>query len=189
LAWAEGKEIIMRMYFGYAAAVALALGAGSQAASAQWYYTPDRVENRAVVAQPLPLTQAQRTIIYRTIIPQGRGRGPIVREQIVTEPVAPAVPMVRERAYAQDYAYDVDAYAYGGYAPAPRERYVVEPDANAAYAYAVGTRVPPTARLAPMPPALVAQVPAVRSYQYMVVAGRLLLVDPNTGVVVAEVAR
>ena len=87
----------MRTYFGHAA-VAIALVAGTQTAGAQWFYTPDRVENRAVVAQPLPLTQAQRTIIYRTIIPQGRGRGPIVREQIVTEPVAPAVPLVRERA-------------------------------------------------------------------------------------------
>lgn len=177
----------MRTYFGYAA-VALALVAGPQTADAQWYYTPDRAENRAVVAQPLPLTQAQRTIIYRTIIPQGRGRGPIVREQIITEPVVPAAPLVRERAITRD-AYEADAYAYGGYAPAPRERYVAEPDAYGSYAYAVGTRVPPSARLAPMPPSLVAQVPAVRSYQYMVVAGRLLLVDPDTGVVVAEVAR
>ena len=90
LGGAEGKEITMRTHFGHAA-VALALVAGTQTAAAQqWNYTPDRFENRAVVAQPLPLTQAQRTIIYRTIIPQGRGRGPIVREQIITEPVAPA---------------------------------------------------------------------------------------------------
>src|SRR5688572_25586195 len=44
-------------------------------------YEPDA---RAVVAtQPLALTPTQRTTIYRTIIPQGRGRGPIVRERIV----------------------------------------------------------------------------------------------------------
>ncbi len=171
----------MSTYFGHAA-VAIALVAGTQTAGAQWFYTPDRVENRAVVAQPLPLTQAQRTIIYRTIIPQGRGRGPIVREQIVTEPVAPAVPLVRERAVTQDYAYDVDAYAYGGYGPAPRDSY-------GAYAYAVGTRAPQSARLSPLPPAVVTQVPAVRSYRYVVVAGRLLLVDPDTGLVVAEVTQ
>ena len=63
-------------------------------------YTPDRAESRAVATQPLPLTQAQRTIIYRTIIPQGRGRGPIVREQIITEPVAPAVPLANATATA-----------------------------------------------------------------------------------------
>jgi len=83
-------------------------------------YEPPIYESRAyepaVNAPPLALTPAQRTTIYRTIIPQGRGRGPIVRERIVT-----------------------------------------------------------------------ARVPAVRSYRYMVINNRLLLVDPATGIVVAEV--
>ena len=35
--------------------------------------------------------------------------------------------------------------------------------------------------------AFVATVPAVRSYRYMVINNRLLLVDPATGIVVAEV--
>ena len=39
----------------------------------------------AVATQPLALTPRQRTTIYRTIIPQGRGRAPIMRERIVTE--------------------------------------------------------------------------------------------------------
>ena len=65
---------------------------------------------KTVITQPVPLTQAQRTTIYRTIIPQGRGRQPIVRERIVTEPVAP---VVRERVVTGE----LDAYAYGdGYA-------------------------------------------------------------------------
>src|SRR5262245_54144130 len=55
-------------------------------------YQPPTYESRAydpaVSAPPLALTPAQRTRIYRTIIPQGRGRGPIVRERIVTETVA-----------------------------------------------------------------------------------------------------
>jgi len=63
-------------------------------------YEPPTYESRAyepaVSAPPLALTPAQRTTIYRTIIPQGRGRGPIVRERIVTESVAPA-PVARER--------------------------------------------------------------------------------------------
>ena len=51
-------------------------------------YEPD---TRVVVGRsPLALTPAQRTTIYRTIIPQGRGRGPIVKERIVSESVAPA---------------------------------------------------------------------------------------------------
>jgi hypothetical protein len=124
------------------------------------YYEPRAYEAPAyapvVSAPPLALTPAQRTTIYRTIIPQGRGRGPIVRERIVTESVAPA-PVARERI------------------------------APAAYAYAVGSRVADASALAPMPQAVASTVPAVRSYRYMVINHRLLLVDPATGIVVAEV--
>lgn len=64
-------------------------------------YEPPTYESRAyepaVSAPPLALTPAQRTTIYRTIIPQGRGREPIVRERIVTESVAPVAPVARER--------------------------------------------------------------------------------------------
>src|SRR5947199_39773 len=71
-------------------------------------YEPPTYESRAyrpaATAAPLALTPAQRTTIYRTIIPQGRGRGPIVRERIVTEPVVPA-PVVRERVAPADSAY------------------------------------------------------------------------------------
>jgi hypothetical protein len=129
-------------------------------------YEP-RAYEPVVTAAPLALTPAQRTTIYRTIIPQGRGRGPIVREQIVTESVAPA-PVVRERI-----------------APAPVGRERVAP-AGSAYAYAVGSRVGDAYALAPMPQAVVSTVPAVRSYRYMVINNRLLLVDPATGLVVAE---
>jgi hypothetical protein len=130
-------------------------------------YEP-RAYEPVVTAPPLALTPAQRTTIYRTIIPQGRGRGPIVREQIVTESVAPA-PVVRERI-----------------APAPVGRERVAP-AGSAYAYGVGSRVGDAYALAPMPQAVVSTVPAVRSYRYMVINNRLLLVDPATGLVVAEV--
>ena len=129
------------------------------------YYEPRAYESPAyapvVSASPLALTPAQRTTIYRTIIPQGRGRGPIVRERIVTESVAPT-PVVRERI-----------------APAA--------PATSAYAYAVGSRVADASALAPMPQAVASTVPAVRSYRYMVINNRLLLVDPATGIVVAEV--
>src|SRR5215475_13208555 len=88
-------------------------------------YQPPTYESRAyepaVTAPPLALTPAQRTTIYRTIIPQGRGRGPIVRERIVTESVAPA-PAVREP--------------------------IANPPARSAYAYAVGSRVTDASALA-----------------------------------------
>ena len=164
---------------GRPAGLAFALVATALPASAQiWTYEPDvpragvyeprpYYEPRAyeapayapvVSAPPLALTPAQRTTIYRTIIPQGRGRGPIVRERIVTESVVPA-PVARER---------------------------IAPAASA-YAYAVGSRVADASALAPMPRAVAVTVPAVRSYRYMVINNRLLLVDPATGIVVAEV--
>jgi hypothetical protein len=170
----------------YSACLALAFVATAAPASAQtWIYEPDYRRARAyerayepriyepriygeraydpnirpmVTDQPLALTPAQRTTIYRTIIPQGRGPGPIVKERIVTETIAPA-PLARE---------------------------VVTPPVVADYA--VGARVTDAYALAPMPRAVVATVPAVRSYRYMVINNRLLLVDPATGYVVADVS-
>jgi hypothetical protein len=181
---AEGKEIIMKTHFGHAVA-ALALVVGTGPAAAQWIYTDASVAARPAVTEPLPLTQAQRTTIYRTIIPQGRNRQPIVRERIVTEPVAP--PVVRERVVTGQ-PVDLDAYAYG-YLPADGPRVVVrEPDPYGSYAY-VGTRVAPNAQLTPLPPAAIAAVPSARQYRYMVINQRLLLVDPDTGIVVADLTR
>jgi hypothetical protein len=188
----HGKEIIMMTNFGHAAVVLALLAGTSSAANAQYYRDYDA---RPVLTQPVPLTQAQRTTIYRTIIPQGRGRQPIVRERIVTESV-PAAPIVRE----QVVTGGLDAYAYGdtrayrdvyAYDPPRYQRRYVEPDAYGANAsaYVVGSRVPVETRLAPLPPALVAEVPAIRSYRYMTVGGRVLLVDPDTGVVVADVTQ
>lgn len=128
----------------------------------QRVYEPPVSDSRAyapVATAPLALTPAQRTTIYRTVIPQGGGRGPIVKERIVTE-TAPA--------------------------PVARERVVTQPAAPA-YAYAVGSRVTDAYALAPLPQAVVDTVPAVRSYRYMVINNRLLLVDPANGIVVAEV--
>ena len=51
-----------------------------------------------------------------------------------------------------------------------------------------GARVSDAYALAPLPRAVVTSVPAVRSYRYMVVNNRLLLVDPATGIVVGEIA-
>jgi hypothetical protein len=167
------KETIMLTHFRHAAvAVGLVLLASTSSAGAQYY---------GVVTLPVPLTQAQRTIIYRTIIPQGYGRQPIVREQIVTESTGPAV--VPGGA--------VDAYAYAEpYPPAyvdPYPRRYVGPDAYSANALVIGGRVPASTWLAPLPPAVVAEVPAIRPYRYTTFGGRVLLVDPGSGVIVADV--
>jgi hypothetical protein len=86
-----------------------------------------------VTAPPVAIAPTQRTVINRTIIPQGRGRGPIVRERIVTERYAPA-PILRERIVtpAADYAY-IARWPNSG------ERVIAQP-AEASYAYVVGSR-------------------------------------------------
>jgi hypothetical protein len=67
---------------------------------------------------------------------------------------------------------------------------VVVPRVGVDYAdYTVGSRVADSYALAPLPPSVVTSVPAVRSYRYMVINNRLLLVDPATGIVVADVTQ
>jgi hypothetical protein len=176
-------EVTMTSYFRPACLVLAFVATAAPASAQTWTYEQDnraRVyeprayepgydsqaygyepQARVVVAPPPALTPAQRTTIYRTIIPQGRGRGPIVRERIVTESV-PAAPVVRERVVAQP--------AGAGYAD-----------------YAVGSRVSDAYALAPLPQSVVTTVPAARSYRYMVINNRLLLVDPATGIVMADV--
>ena len=54
--------------------------------------------------------------------------------------------------------------------------------------YRVGTRVPQGARFYAVPGDVAVEVPAVRSYKYMRVNNRVVLVDPATSEVVAEFA-
>lgn len=53
--------------------------------------------------------------------------------------------------------------------------------------YRVGTRVPQGARLYEVPQEVAVEVPAIRSYKYMLVNDRVVLVDPATSEVVGEV--
>jgi hypothetical protein len=55
--------------------------------------------------------------------------------------------------------------------------------------YRVGTRVPPDARLYAMPPEVAVEVPTIKTYKYMRVNNRVVLVDPVSSEVVAEVAQ
>jgi hypothetical protein len=52
--------------------------------------------------------------------------------------------------------------------------------------YRVGTRIPADTQLYAVPQEVAVEVPAIRSYKYMVVNGRVVLVDPATSQVVAE---
>jgi hypothetical protein len=54
--------------------------------------------------------------------------------------------------------------------------------------YRVGMQVPQTQQLYAMPETVGVEVPAIRSYKYMMVNDRVVLVDPATSEVVGELA-
>ena len=54
--------------------------------------------------------------------------------------------------------------------------------------YRVGTRVPDSVRLYSVPQEVAVEVPAIKAYKYMVVNDRVVLIDPATSEVVAELA-
>lgn len=60
--------------------------------------------------------------------------------------------------------------------------------AQATVKYRVGTRIPEGAHLYAVPQQVGVEVPTVQAYKYMVVNGKVLLVDPATSQVVAELA-
>ena len=53
--------------------------------------------------------------------------------------------------------------------------------------YRVGARLPDSVRLYSVPQEVAVEVPAIRSYKYMVVNNRVVLVDPATSQVAEEV--
>lgn len=58
--------------------------------------------------------------------------------------------------------------------------------AQATVEYRVGMRVPETVQLYSVPQPVIAEVPAASTYKYIVVNNRVLLIDPATSEVVAE---
>jgi hypothetical protein len=160
------------------AAAALLVIAGTGTANAQTVITTQPAET-VIAPAPLQLTPAQRTTIYRTIVPRGRGRQPIVHERVVTE-TAPA--RIGRRPVAPPPGYVEEPT----YVPAPRVVAPEETYGSDVY-YEVGARVPATVRLAPLPPRAIAANPALRPYRYMIFRDRVLLVDPATSIVVADI--
>ena len=53
--------------------------------------------------------------------------------------------------------------------------------------YRVGARIPESVQLYALPQQVAVEVPAIRAYKYMVVNNRVVLIDPATSEVVAEV--
>jgi len=59
---------------------------------------------------------------------------------------------------------------------------------NVNVSISVGTRIPRSVRLAPLPASIISVVPAFRSYQYVVVNDQICIVDPNSFEIVEIIA-
>ncbi|MEA2977158.1 MAG: hypothetical protein QOF19_2678 [Alphaproteobacteria bacterium] len=109
---------------------------------------------------------AQTTIITRE---------PVEETVIMRE----AAPIVRERVEL------TPAQRTTVYRTITKERTVAP--APAGVAVRIGERIPASAQLYAIPESVAVEVPTVKSYKYMVVNNRVVLVDPATSTVVGEI--
>ncbi|MBI5113753.1 MAG: DUF1236 domain-containing protein [Rhodovulum sp.] len=135
--------------------------------------TRSRTVTRRVSAAPMALAPVQRTIVYRTL----------VQEQTYD----PAALATVTPGYGPSTGWSSTGWSstgwapgYSGWAAAPVARPVT---------YTVGSVLPETVTVAPVPRRVVVQVPETRGYEYAVVNGRVLLVEPGTNTVVADIVR
>ncbi len=142
------------------------------------------------VARPLVLSPAQRTVVYRTVVQQ---------QVVPATPVAPAgYPPFPAPAYQSPTVVVAPSATtgYGWTAPVATdvdENYVETVPAVAPYprytapGYGVGSVLPASVVVTPLPATAAVRVPAVQPYSYATVDGRVLLVDPVSNTVVADI--
>jgi hypothetical protein len=166
---------------------------------------------------PLVLSPGQRQLVYRSIVQRDLYPAPAVAPwpPVVaqTEFAAPAnYPL--QTIYPADNGYGYADYGYRGYPDYGYRRYDdrdyayrdVYRDDYRAYGYqgdryrdrygyrwdgaplVVGARIPQSVPLIAVPDPVAARIPAARPYSYALLDNRVYLVDPATGIIVAEIA-
>jgi len=136
------------------------------------------------------LAPAQRQVIYRTVVQRQ-----VVPSVATTYPAYPTYPTYPTYPAYRPSTVVVPATTGTGYAvtaPADDVYYDEAPPlyrsaAVAPVVYPVGARLPASVVLSPMSDELALRVPAVRSYRTVYINNRVLLVDPVTYTVVADV--
>ncbi len=148
---------------------------------------------RVAASPPLVLAPAERRVIYRTIVqrqvvpavapvpapPPGYPPYPAPAYSHRSVVVAPAAPAV-----TTGYAVTTPAADYDDYDDVYAE---AVPPAPVPVGYAVGARLPADTMLTPLPANAAVAVPAARPYSYVTIDSRVLLVDPVTNTVVADI--
>jgi hypothetical protein len=152
----------------------------------------ERVVTRTVrpPAPVIALSPSERHIVYQTIVdrsvipaPRVVAPAPVYREPVYREPVYREA--WRDQAW-RDQAWRDQSWRDPYWNNAP----VVAADEDveiAASAYAVGAVLPAGVPLFAVPQEIGYRVPAAQPYSYAYVGGRAYLVDPASGVIVADV--
>jgi hypothetical protein len=143
--------------------------------------------------QALALSPVQRQVIYRTVVQREPYPVPFPGPVTNGYPLTTIYPA--DNSYGAPYATGPGYYATGDYG---YRAYGYQDDRLDPYhtgyrwngiPLAVGARIPASVPLVTLPEQVMASVPAARPYSYAVIDNRVFLVDPATGVIVAEIAR
>lgn len=148
-----------------------------------------------VTGGALELTPAERAVVYRTIVER-----PMQRDIVVTDPL-PRVPMATQRIVTSPDRRplvtaepELDDEVVVPSPPATR-RILTGPETTGMAVpserveLVVGARVPRSVPLYDPPASAITAAPAIGQYRYALIEDRVYLVDPNDGVVVAELYR
>lgn len=147
------------------ACLALAFVATAVPANAQtWVYEPD--SPRVGVYEPRYQPQYYEPRVYEQRVYDPPVYGSRAYEPVATVPPPPALTPAQRTTI---------------YRTVTRERVQAAPPS---FAVTLGARVPQTVELREIPSAVVAEVPSVRPYRYMVVNNEVVLVDPATSEVI-----
>jgi Protein of unknown function (DUF1236) len=144
-------------------------------------------------ATRLALSSADRRLVYAAITQQSAFPG-----MIAPAPAFPSftwspqsfppfgVPQFAGREVATPAPMGPLGYASAG---AGASEILVEPTSSRIPTNYVGRRLPSSVLLVPIPDAIVVQMPALWRYRYALVNDRVLLVDPATNIIVADVTQ
>ena len=134
-----------------------------------------------VTADPLDLSQDQRTMVYRTLVQPA----PVVT---APQPYMAAQPVVTTTPDGRRIISTIDpTFGERVITTAPSTTGVGGPVVMAPGNYseiAIGTRIPPSVPLYGMPIAAATAAPAIAGYNYALIGNRVYLVDPRDGIVV-----
>ncbi|MBZ0147808.1 MAG: DUF1236 domain-containing protein [Pseudorhodoplanes sp.] len=138
-----------------------------------------------VTADPLDLSQDQRTFVYRTLAQPALQPAPVVSNRIVAPAPQPYVTTVPGE---QRIISTIDpTFGERVITTAPVTTgvgtFVTSPGAYSEIA--IGSRIPPSVPLYAMPVTAATAAPAIAGYNYALIGNRVYLVDPRDGIVVA----